>query len=97
MNKYIAIGHFKDNKNATICVAFQQNTKQAFIDDLHGNAFVPYVVLTEKKLNSLEMVDSFDLFDEVRKMTSNYRKWNIVCEFIEECYDIMKEKMANAE
>lgn len=96
MKAYIAIGHFKENKNATICIAFKQNTKKDFYNDCLGNEFVPYVILTEKKLRSFENLDSFYLFDEVKKLTSNYRKWNLITEFIEQCYDIMIEKISNA-
>lgn len=95
MKKYLAIGHFKGSKNM-VSVAMSNNTLKDFCNDLKGNEFVAYVVLSEKKVNYLENVSSFDLFDEVKKMTSNYRRWNDVCEYIEQCYDIMKERLANA-
>lgn len=28
-------------------------------------------------------------------MTSNYRVWNDVVEYIEQCYDIMEDRMCN--
>lgn len=95
MKKYLAIGHWDDNKNMT-SVAMECTTMKSFRENLGGNGFIPYVVISEKKMEVLRMVDSFDLFDAVKKMTSNYRKWNDICEYIEQCFDIMEEKMANA-
>lgn len=96
MKTYSAIGHFKENKNATIGVAMKCNSIADFRRQLSGNEFVPYVVITEKKLETLKNIDSFNLFDEVKKMTTNYRVWNIVCDYIEQCLDILEEKMQNA-
>lgn len=38
----------------------------------------------------------YDLFNEVKKMTTNYRRWDDITEYIEQCFDIMEEKMARA-
>jgi len=35
-----------------------------------------------------------ELFYIVKKLTSNYRKWNEVCEYINQCWEIMEEKLA---
>lgn len=96
MKKYLAIGHWYDNKNATVSVALSCSSLKSFRQDLGGNGFVPYVIISEKKMETLKNTDSFDLFDEVTKMTSNYRKWNLICDYIEQCFDIMEEKMLNA-
>lgn len=95
MKKYIAIGHWNDNKNMT-SVAMKCNTNKNFRENLAGNGFIPYVVISEKKMEILKNTNDFDLFDEVKKMTSNYRIWNNICEYIEQCFDIMEEKMENA-
>lgn len=95
MKKYLAIGHFKGSENM-VSVAMQCSTKESFKQNLLGNEFVAYVVITEKKLETIKNLDCFDLFDEVKKMTSNYRKWNDVTDYIEQCLDIMEERMANA-
>lgn len=96
MRKYIAIGHFKDSKNIT-SVAMKENTMKDFRDDCGGNEFIPMVILTEKKMETIKKTDEFHLYDEVKKMTSNYRKWNDICDYIEQCFDIMEEKMEKAE
>lgn len=95
MKKYIAIGHWNDNKNMT-SVAMKCSTNKNFRENLSGNGFIPYVVISEKKMEILKNTNDFDLFDEVKKMTSNYRIWNDICEYIEQCFDIMEEKMENA-
>lgn len=98
MRKYLAIGHFTDSKNIT-SVAMKNNTMKDFRDDLGGNGFVPYVILTEKKMTEIEKyIDDidFDLFKEVQKLTTNYRKWNDITEYIGQCFDIMQERMSAA-
>lgn len=97
MKKYLAIGHWKENKNATFCVAMKCISIADFRNQLGGNGFVPQVIISEKKLETLKMVDDFHLFDEVKKLTTNYRVWNTICDYIEQCLDIMEDKMKNAE
>lgn len=95
MKTYLAIGHFRDEDN-TRCVALKTTTRKNFVDNLGGNAFVPYAIISEKKLAVLEKLvkedDPFGLFEEVKKLTSNYRKWNELCDYIEQCVDIMRFK-----
>lgn len=93
MNAYITIGHFKDSKNITT-VALMQRTKKAFMRDCYGNDFVPYVVLTEAMVEKVLSMDSFALWDQVRKLTSNFRKWNEVTDYIEQCGDIIEAEIA---
>ncbi len=93
MNAYIAIGHFKDSENITT-VALTQRTKKAFMRDCYGNDFVPYVVLTEAMVEKVLSMDSFALWDQVRKLTSNFRKWNEVTDYIEQCGDIIEAEIA---
>lgn len=99
MKVYVAIGHFKDNENIT-SVALQQNTKKDFMIDLYGNEFVPYVVLTEsmiEKLRALIAADEcFGVYEQVKKLTTNYRVWNEVTDYIEQCFDILEDKLAVA-
>ena len=93
MKLYAAIGHFKDSENITF-IAMAQHTKKAFMTDCYGNAFVPYVVFTEPVLMKvLAMDDSLVIFEQVKKMTSNYRVWNIITDYIEQCGDIIAEKV----
>ena len=93
MNAYIAIGHFKDSENTTT-VALMQRTKKAFMRDCYGNDFVPYVVLTETMAEKVLHLDHMALWDQVRKLTSNFRKWNEVTDYIEQCGDIIADKIA---
>lgn len=95
MKKYLAIGHWYDSENI-VSVAMETTSIKNFRDNLGGNGFIPFVIISEKKMEILKNIDSFDLFDEVKKMTGNYRKWNDICDYIEQCFDIMEEKLANA-
>ena len=92
INTYAAIGHFKGSENMT-CISSTQNTKADFIRDLRGNEFVPFVVITDKMFETLSGLDGMDIFNQVQKMTSNYRIWNDVTEYIEQCLDIIENKM----
>lgn len=91
MKRYLAIGHFKENKNMTSIFDDTNNIK-SFRKDLAGNGFIPYVIITDKMMNKIETLDSYDLFDQVSKMTTNHRKWDEITEYIEQCFDIMKER-----
>lgn len=99
MKTYVAIGHFKSNKNI-VSVAFQQATKKDFMADLYGNEFVPYVVLTEsmvEKFRAIIAEDScFGIYDQVKKLTSNYRVQGEVADYIEQCFDIIESKLTAA-
>lgn len=97
MKKFLAIGHFKGSENTTSVADFASN-KACFIDNLKGNEFVAYVIISEKKLNDFKDTENnMEIYEMVKKMTSNYRKWNEVTEYIEQCMDIMKTKMENIE
>lgn len=95
MKKYIAIGHWRNSKNMT-SVACTVPTNKSFRDTLYGNGFIPYVVISEKKMEVLKNTSVFELYDEVKKLTSNFHNWNDVTEYIEKCFDIMEEHIANA-
>ena len=93
MKKYIAIGHWRDSKNIT-CAALIQNTMKGVRKDLIGIDFVVYVVLTEKKLETLKNANYFEVYKEVRKLTSNCHVWENVTDYIKQCFDIIEEKMS---
>lgn len=96
MKAYIAIGHFKDSENI-VSAAMTANTKKDFMVNLYGNAFVPYVVLTESmvaKLHAAYAADNcFGVYEQVKKLTTNYRVWNEVTDYIEQCFDIIDERL----
>ena len=93
--KYLAIGHWRDSENTT-CVASSAYSMKGFRTDLSGNAFVPYVVMTEEKVKSIKNMDNYDMYEMVKKMTTNYRTWDIVTDYISQCFDIMEEKLSKA-
>ena len=98
MKTYIAIGYFKFNGvERTQSVAMKQKTMAAFREDLKGNEFVAYAVFTAERFQKLQSLGWMDRWYEVKKMVSNYRKWDLVDEYIEQCSDIIEEKIAAAE
>ena len=97
MKKYIAIGHFKGNDNMT-SVAMKDVSRKSFEENLRGNEFVAWAVIGERKMNALRanIDDCFGLWDEVKKLTGNYRRWNDLLDYIEQCFDIIEEKVERA-
>ena len=96
MKKYLAIGHWDGNSNQT-CVADCAATKAAFTDELKCNGFRAWVVLTEKAVAEFESMNSFEIYEKVMKLTTNYRKWNDIVDYIDQCMDIMTSKLSKAE
>lgn len=90
--RYIAIGHWEESKNITSVVDVDTSIKN-FRQTLSGNAFIPYVIITEKRFKNFETMNDYDIFEEVKKMTSNYRVWDSVSDYIAQCFDIMLEKL----
>ncbi len=39
---------------------------------------------------------SADIYEQVKKMTTNYRVWNDVADYLTECLDIITDKVENA-
>lgn len=99
MKAYVAIGHFKDSEN-TISVAMTANSKKDFMGDLIGNEFVQYVVLTESMIEKFRTImatdDCFGVYEQVKKLTTNYRVWNEVTDYIEQCFNFIEERLAAA-
>ncbi len=93
MKIYAAIGHFKGDKNIR-SIVLTQNTRKDLMRDCVGNSFVAYVVLTEamaEKLLSCET--SMDVFEQVKKLTTNYRVWNEVTDYITEAGYLITERI----
>lgn len=93
MKKYIAIGHWDGNDNTT-SVAGDAYTMKDFRHDLIGNGFKAYAVLTEKRLAEVKDLRDYDLWRVVVKMVNNWRKADEVADYIEQCADLMEEKLA---
>lgn len=92
MKKYIAIGHWGGNDNTT-SVAGDAYTLKDFRHDLIANDFKAWAVLTEKRFAEVKDLSGFELWDEVSRMVNNYRKADEVADYIEQCADLMEEKL----
>lgn len=94
MKKFVAIGHWMESKNTT-CVVADANSMKDFRDDLKGNSFVAYTILSEKKLDECKAAeDGWELYKIVKGCTTNYRKVDEVIEYLEQCIDIIEDKLA---
>lgn len=93
MKIYAAIGRFKDERHMT-AIVLTQNTKKAFMRDCYGNGFVPYVVLTETMIDKVFALEcSMDVYEQVKKLTSNYRVWNNVTDYIAQCGECILDRV----
>ena len=82
-------------QNNELCVCSDW-TLQGFREhDLCGE-FVAYAVLTEWMFDRLMSLDGLDRWEQVKKLTSNYRKWRELDDYIEQCGDIIASKMQAA-
>ena len=94
MKKYIAIGHWSDSENI-VSVAHSNNSLKDFRDDLGGNGFIPWMILTEKSFQ--DILDGADVWEMVKRKVTNYRKWDLVTDYISQCLDIMKDRINEME
>lgn len=92
MKKFVAVGHWAVNKNTT-SVAEQGRTKADFAEMLKFNGFVAYSIISEEVFRSMKEMDCFAIYDAVKAVTPNYRKYNEVTDYIEQCYDIMETRL----
>lgn len=92
MKVYSAVGHFKGCENMK-AVAMKCNNKSNFVSNLRGNEFVPYIIITESMLEKLKKMDEWELFQQVKKMTTNYRLWNDLADYLAQCLDIVEDYM----
>lgn len=97
MKKFVVIGHWREEKHATTCVVTVANSLEDARRECNANGFVDYVVIPEKKLETLKGMDSFELLREVEKMTTNCRKWDEIADYIERRMDVMEECIAKCE
>ena len=55
------------------------------------------MVITEKTFERLsKRDDELAVWEIVKKLTSNYRVWNAVADYIEQCFDLMTEQLRTA-
>lgn len=52
--------------------------------------------MVEKFRAILAADDCFGVFEQVKKLTTNYRVWNKVTDYIEQCFDFIEERLAAA-
>lgn len=93
MKKYVAIGHWDNSENIT-CVISEADTIKDFRSDLRGNAFVTFVILSEQKLAEIKSADGFfEVFQIIKKLTGNARRWSEIVDYLDQCWDIIESKL----
>jgi hypothetical protein len=96
MKKYIAIGHWGKEKDATVSLVSASATKKNFMKDCVGNDFKAYIVLTEKAWTELKKhADPDFTWEKIKHLTgkSMYRKWMPIRSYIEDAGYIIDEKL----
>lgn len=90
MKKFVAIGHWDSNKNIT-SVAGDNNNRKAFEEDLRNNVFVAYMIFSEQRISEYKEADIFGRLDMI---SSRNRHAMDVEEYLNECMDIIENKLA---
>lgn len=90
MKKFVAIGHWDTNKNIT-SVAGDNNNRRAFEEDLRNNGFVAYMIFSEQRISEYKEADIFGRLDMI---SSRNRHAMDVEEYLNECMDIIENKLA---
>ena len=93
MKKYVAIGHWYNNNNTT-CFVGEADSIAEFRTDLKCNGFRVYVVLSDRKLAECKNANEFEIFEIIKKLTTNYRKWNEVVDYVEQCMGTIEYKFS---
>lgn len=52
--------------------------------------------MVEKFRAILAADDCFGVYEQVKKLTTNYRVWNQVTDYLEQCFDFIEERLAAA-
>ena len=90
MKKFVAIGHWDFSKNIT-CTAGEARTMGEFKDDLRGNGFTPWLVLSAEKVSAYKAADVFGRLDMI---SSRNRHCLDIQDYMNECMDIIENKLA---
>lgn len=96
MKKYLAVGHWDGNSNTT-SVADTAKTKADFAETLRMNGFRAYVILTETTFNKMKEMGAYEIHWAVQGLSSNWRKYDEIVDYIDQCRDIMESKLAKVE
>lgn len=98
MDVYIAIGYFKSKKDNITCVAYKDRSKKDFIDSLRSNEFVAYSVFSKYKMCQIEQAEgnSFDLYNLMKGVSSSYKAAGLSADYLEQCLDIIQDKIEKA-
>lgn len=90
-NKYVAIGHHKENKDIAMKV-LKGNSLKSVTKNFHEEQFVTYIVMTSNRaLELFRITDDEFLFDEVTKIITNHNAADAVFDFIKQNMTLLKE------
>ena len=49
-----------------------------------------------KKWDIIKNSDTMEIYEEVKKLSTNWRKWNDITDYIDQCKDIIESRLARA-
>lgn len=89
MKKYIAIGHFRNYTNIT-CIVSNVHTRKEFEQDLKGNAFIAYMIISERWFNKYKEAD---VFGKLGMIPMQNRHSIEVYDYLTECRNVIEDKL----
>lgn len=94
VKKYVIIGHWRENRDVITSAIDEGRSIKEVRENCAGNGLVPYVVISENRFHKLEEItDSFNMYEEVKKLTSNWRRWGDIADYFFQCSDIIEERL----
>lgn len=86
-HNYGVIGHYKGEKRMETVIIVSESKKQC-TEALKVAEFVPYVIITDKTWQKIQKCKGMkEVFEQVKKMTTNWRVWNKVAIYLYTDYD----------
>lgn len=89
--KYFAIGHFKKSKKITHFHGYGYSSKQQFLNELKMDSFTPYIIFTEKTYKNIRFANYQQIRDQVTRLTTNYRKYDLIAEYVNSNFGCLKD------
>lgn len=77
MKKFIAIGRFQWNQYHQE-IEIEANTVAEARHEAKANEFHVLTVLSEKMIEKLQKMNREERWEQVKKLTTNYRKWRML-------------------
>jgi len=96
LKKYIAIGYWGKKKNAHHHIVVAHDSLKAVRRDCKANDFIAQIVLTEENFRRIMgLEDNYTRLFEIKKLTSNFKIWNMLTNYLSQCSSDIDNQLTN--